>query len=197
MVKNKATVVVMAIISFLVMPYACNRGLSNLYRMWDTVERIKSNVMSVMPFNWSTYIANISIETVQQGFNWFLVGIRGLGFATMVYCVSQREYGYGFIIAALADGMSILNRIIYGYGWSFDRNQMIALAIPFAMWFCCMIASAITKGERKILVVAIIAVFTYWGIYSYLYGQMFFNLDLVILASLMILSGLAMKQMDI
>lgn len=63
MVKNKATVVVMAIISFLVMPYACDRGLSNLYRMWDTVESIKSSVMSVMPFNWSTYIVNISIET--------------------------------------------------------------------------------------------------------------------------------------
>lgn len=91
----------------------------------------------------------------------------------------------------------IMVHIIYGYGWSIDRNQLIALAIPFAMWFCCMIASAITKGKQKILVVAIIAVLTYWGIYSYLYGQMFFNVDLVILASLTILSSLAMKQMDI
>ena len=197
MVKNKVTVIVMAIISFIVMPYACNKGLSNLYGMWDTVESIKSSVTSVLPFNLSSYIADISIETVQQGFNWFLVGIRGLGFATMVYCVSRRAYGYSFIIAALADGMSILKGIIYGYGWSFDRDQLIVLAIPFAMWFCCMIASAITKGKSKILVVAIIAVFTYWGIYSYLYGQIFFNVDLVILASLTILSSLAMKQMDI
>ena len=194
--KNKVTVIVMAIVSFLVMPYACNKGLSNLYGMWGTVESIKSSVMSVLPFNSSSYIADISIETVQQGFNWFLAGIRGLGFATMVYCVSSRSYGYGFIIAALADGMSILNRIIYGYGWSFDRNQLIVLAIPFAMWFCCMIVGAVIKGKRKELVVAIIAVFTYWGIYSYLYGQMFFNVDSVIIESLTILGSLAMKQMD-
>lgn len=115
MVKNKITIIVMAIISFMVMPYACNKGLSNLYGMWDTVETIKSGVISVMPLNLSKYIADISIETVQQGFNWFLIGIRGLGFATMVYCVSRRAYGYGFIIAALADGMNIFNRIIYGF----------------------------------------------------------------------------------
>lgn len=69
MVKNKVTVIVMAIISFLIMPYACNKGISNLYGMWDTVESIKGSVMSIMPFNWFTYIANISIETVLQGFN--------------------------------------------------------------------------------------------------------------------------------
>ena len=74
--KNKVTVIVMAIISFIVMPYACNKGLSNLYGMWDTVESIKSSVTSVLPFNLSSYIADISIETVQQGFNWFLVGIN-------------------------------------------------------------------------------------------------------------------------
>lgn len=51
---------VMAIISFLVMPYACNKGLNNLYGMWSTVESIKSSVMSVMPFNWSKLIADIS-----------------------------------------------------------------------------------------------------------------------------------------
>lgn len=197
MVKNKVTVVVMAIISFIVMPYACNKGLSNLYRMWDTVESIKSGAMSVMPFNWSTYIADINIETVQQGFNWFLVGIRGLGFATMVYCVSRHAYGYGFIIAALADGMSILNRIIYGYGWSFDRYQLIILAVPFAMWLICMIVGAIVKGKWQILVVSIAAMLTYWGIDSYLYGYMFFNVDFAILASLTILSSSAMKQMDI
>lgn len=196
MVKNKTTVVVMAIISFLVMPYACNKGLTNLYRMWDTVESIKSSVMSVMPFNWSTYIADISIETVQQGFNWFLVGIRGLGYATMVYCVSRRNYGYGFIIAALADGMSIINRIIYGYGWSFDRNQWIILAVPFAMWLICMIVGAIIKGKWQVLFVAIAAMLTYWGINSYLYGHMYFNVNYVILASLTILSSLAMRQMD-
>lgn len=197
MVKNKATVVVMAIISFLVMPYACNKGLTNLYRMWDTVESIKSNVMSVMPFNWSTYIAGISIDTVQQGFNWFLIGIRGLGFATMVYCVSRRDYGYGFIIAALADGMSILNRIIYGYGWSFDKYDLIVLAVPFAMWLICMIVGAIIKGKRKILIVSIATMLTYWGIASYLCGYVFFNVDLAILASLTIFSGCAMEQMEL
>lgn len=197
MVKNKATVVVMAIISFLVMPYACNKGLTNLYRMWDTVESIKSSVMSVMPFNWSTYIAGISIDTVQQGFNWFLIGIRGLGFATMVYCVSRRDYGYGFIIAALADGMSILNRIIYGYGWSFDKYDLIVLAVPFAMWLICMIVGAIIKGKRKILIVSIATMLTYWGIASYLCGYVFFNVDLAILASLIIFSGCAMEQMEL
>lgn len=197
MVKNKATVVVMAIISFLVMPYACNKGLTNLYRMWDTVESIKSSVMSVMPFNWSTYIAGISIDTVQQGFNWFLIGIRGLGFATMVYCVSRRDYGYGFIIAALADGMSILNRIIYGYGWSFDKYDLIVLAVPFAMWLICMIVGAIIKGKRKILIVSIATMLTYWGIASYLCGYAFFNVDLAILASLTIFSGCAMEQMEL
>lgn len=197
MVKNKATVVVMAIISFLVMPYACNKGLTNLYRMWDTVESIKSSVMSVMPFNWSTYIADISIDTVQQGFNWFLIGIRGLGFATMVYCVSRRDYGYGFIIAALADGMSILNRIIYGYGWSFDKYDLIVLAVPFAMWLICMIVGAIIKGKRKILIVSIATMLTYWGIASYLCGYVFFNVDLAILASLTIFSGCAMEQMEL
>lgn len=60
MVKNKVTIMVMAIISFLVMPYACNKGLNNLYGMWSTVESIKSSVMSVMPFNWSKLIADIS-----------------------------------------------------------------------------------------------------------------------------------------
>lgn len=197
MVKNKATVVVMAIISFLVMPYACNKGLTNLYRMWDTVESIKSSVMSVMPFNWSTYIAGISIDTVQQGFNWFLIGIRGLGFATMVYCVSRRDYGYGFIIAALADGMSILNRIIYGYGWSFDKYDLIVFAVPFAMWLICMIVGAIIKGKRKILIVSIATMLTYWGIASYLCGYVFFNVDLAILASLTIFSGCAMEQMEL
>ena len=197
MVKNKATVVVMAIISFLVMPYACNKGLTNLYRMWDTVESIKSSVMSVMPFNWSTYIADICIDTVQQGFNWFLIGIRGLGFATMVYCVSRRDYGYGFIIAALADGMSILNRIIYGYGWSFDKYDLIVLAVPFAMWLICMIVGAIIKGKRKILIVSIATMLTYWGIASYLCGYVFFNVDLAILASLTIFSGCAMEQMEL
>ncbi len=197
MVKNKATVVVMAIISFLVMPYACNKGLTNLYRMWDTVESIKSSVMSVMPFNWSTYIAGISIDTVQQGFNWFLIGIRGLGFATMVYCVSRRDYGYGFIIAALADGMSIFNRIIYGYGWSFDKYDLIVLAVPFAMWLICMIVGAIIKGKRKILIVSIATMLTYWGIASYLCGYVFFNVDLAILASLTIFSGCAMEQMEL
>lgn len=197
MVKNKATVVVMAIISFLVMPYACNKGLTNLYRMWDTVESIKSSVMSVMPFNCSTYIADISIDTVQQGFNWFLIGIRGLGFATMVYCVSRRDYGYGFIIAALADGMSILNRIIYGYGWSFDKYDLIVLAVPFAMWLICMIVGAIIKGKRKILIVSIATMLTYWGIASYLCGYVFFNVDLAILASLTIFSGCAMEQMEL
>lgn len=197
MVKNKATVVVMAIISFLVMPYACNKGLTNLYRMWDTVESIKSSVMSVMPFNWSTYIAGISIDTVQQGFNWFLIGIRGLGFATMVYCVSRRDYGYGFIIAALADSMSILNRIIYGYGWSFDKYDLIVLAVPFAMWLICMIVGAIIKGKRKILIVSIATMLTYWGIASYLCGYVFFNVDLAILASLIIFSGCAMEQMEL
>lgn len=197
MVKNKATVVVMAIISFLVMPYACNKGLTNLYRMWDTVESIKSSVMSVMPFNWSTYIADISIDTVQQGFNWFLIGIRGLGFATMVYCVSRCDYGYGFIIAALADGMSILNRIIYGYGWSFDKYDLIVLAVPFAMWLICMIVGAIIKGKRKILIVSIATMLTYWGIASYLCGYVFFNVDLAILASLTIFSGCAMEQMEL
>ncbi|MCW6662812.1 hypothetical protein NHG23_02785 [Aerococcaceae bacterium NML190073] len=196
MVKNKATVVVMAIISFLVMPYACNKGLTNLYRMWDTVENIKLSVMSVMPFNWSTYIADISIETVQQSFNWFLAGIRGLGFATMVYCVTRRDYGYGFIIAVLADGMSILNRIIYGYGWSFDKYDLIILAVPFAMWLICMIVGAIIKGKWQILIVAIAAMLTYWGIYLFVYGHMFFNVNLAILSSLTILSSLAMKQMD-
>ena len=187
----------MAIISFLVMPYACNKGLTNLYRMWDTVESIKSSVMSVMPFNWSTYIADISIDTVQQGFNWFLIGIRGLGFATMVYCVSRRDYGYGFIIAALADGMSILNRIIYGYGWSFDKYDLIVLAVPFAMWLICMIVGAIIKGKRKILIVSIATMLTYWGIASYLCGYVFFNVDLAILASLTIFSGCAMEQMEL
>ncbi len=196
MVKNKVTVIVMAIISFLVMPYACNEGLSNLYGMWDTVESIKSGVMSVMPFNLSAYIAGVSIETVQQGFNWFLVGMRGFGFATMVYCVSRRAYGYGFIIAALADGMTILNCIIYGYGFPFDRNQLIVLAIPFVMWICCMIVSTIIKGKRKILIVSIVAVITYGGIYSYWYGQLFFNVHLAIMGSLTIFSSWAMKQMD-
>lgn len=196
MVKNKVTVMVMAIISFLVMPYACNKGLNTLYRMWSTVESIKSSVMSIMPFNWSTYIADISIETVQQGFNWFLVGIRGLGFATMVYCVSRRSYGYGFIIAALADGMSILNRIIYGYGWSFNKYQLIILAVPFAMWLISMIFGAIVKGKWQSLIVAIAAMLTYWGIDSYLYSRIYFNVDLAILVSLTILSSLAMKQMD-
>lgn len=196
LVKNKVTVMVMAIISFLIMPYACNKGLNNLYGIWDTVEGIKSNVMSVMPFNWSTYIADISIETVQQGFNWFLVGIRGLGFATMVYCVSRRAYGYGFIIAALADGMSLINRVVYGYGWSFDRYELIILAVPFAMWLICMIVGAIIKGKRKILIVSIAAMLTYWGINSYLYGHVFFNVNLAILASLTILSSLAMEQME-
>jgi hypothetical protein len=51
MVKNKVTVIVMAIISFLIMPYACNKGISNLYGMWDTVESIKGSVMTIMPFN--------------------------------------------------------------------------------------------------------------------------------------------------
>ena len=162
LVKNKVTVMVMAIISFLIMPYACNKGLNNLYGIWDTVEGIKSSVMSVMPFNWSTYIADISIETVQQGFNWFLVGIRGLGFATMVYCVSRRAY----------------------------------LAVPFAMWLICMIVGAIIKGKRKILIVSIATMLTYWGINSYLYGHVFFNVNLAILASLTILSSLAMKQME-
>lgn len=196
MVKNKVTVIVMAIISFIVMPYACNKGLSNLYGIWDTVENIKESVISVMPVVISRYITNISIETVQQGFNWFLVGIRGLGFGTMVYCVSRRAYGYGFIIAALADGMNILNRIIYGYGFSFDREQLIVLAIPFVMWICCMIVSAILKGKRKILFVAIIAVLTYWGIYSYLYGQLYYNVNLAIMGSMTILSSWAMQQMD-
>ena len=116
MVKNKATVVVMAIISFLVMPYACNKGLTNLYRMWDTVESIKSSVMSVMPFNWSTYIADISIDTVQQGFNWFLIGIRGLGFATMVYCVSRCDYGYGFIMRHWRTVCQFLTVLFMGMG---------------------------------------------------------------------------------
>ena len=165
--------------------------------MWDTVESIKSSVMSVMPFNWSTYIADISIDTVQQGFNWFLIGIRGLGFATMVYCVSRRDYGYGFIIAALADGMSILNRIIYGYGWSFDKYDLIVLAVPFAMWLICMIVGAIIKGKRKILIVSIATMLTYWGIASYLCGYVFFNVDLAILASLTIFSGCAMEQMEL
>lgn len=149
MVKNKITIIVMAIISFMVMPYACNKGLSNLYGMWDTVETIKSGVISVMPLNLSKYIADISIETVQQGFNWFLIGIRGLGFATMVYCVSRRAYGYDFIIAALVDGMNILNRIIYGYGFSFDQNQLIILGIPFAMWLTGMIISAYSKRQTQ------------------------------------------------
>ena len=48
LVKNKVTVMVMAIISFLIMPYACNKGLNNLYGIWDTVEGIKSSVMSVI-----------------------------------------------------------------------------------------------------------------------------------------------------
>ena len=47
MVKNKVTVIVMAIISFIVMPYAHNKGLPNLYGMWGTVETIKSSVMSL------------------------------------------------------------------------------------------------------------------------------------------------------
>lgn len=196
MVKNKATVVVMAIISFLVMPYACNIGLTYLYEMWDTVERIKSSVISVMPFNWSTYIAGINIEAVQQGLIWFLVGIEGLGFATMVYCVSQCDYGYGFIIALLADSKRILSRIIYGYEWSFDKYDLIFIAVPFAMWLICIIIGAIFKGKWQILVVAIAAMLTYWGIYSYLYGHMFFDDNFSILASLTILSSLAMKQMD-
>lgn len=196
MVKNKVTVIVMAIISFIVMPYACNKGLSNLYGMWDKVETIKSGVMSVMPLDWSKYIEDISIDTVQQGFNWFLVGICGLGFATMVYCVSKRAYGLGFIIAALANGMNILNRIIYNYGFSFNRNQLIVLGIPFAMWITSMIISTILKGKRKILFVAVVAVLTYWGIYSYLYGQIYYNVNLAIIGSMTILSSWAMQQMD-
>lgn len=73
----------------------------------------------------------------------------------MVYCVSRRAYGYGFIIAALADGMSLINRVVYGYGWSFDRYELIILAVPFAMWLICMIVGAIIKGKRKILIVSI------------------------------------------
>ena len=86
---------------------------------------IKSSVTSVLAFNLSSYIADISIETVQQGFNWFLVGIRGLGLQQWCTAFQGRAYGYSFIIAALADGMSILTvllrlRLI-------DRNQLIAL----------------------------------------------------------------------
>ena len=196
MVKNKVTVIVMAIISFLIMPYACNKGISNLYGMWDTVESIKGSVMTIMPFNWSTYIANISIETVLKGFNWFLNGLRGVGFATMIYCVSRHAPGYGFIIAAMADGMNIFNHIIYGYGWSFDKYQLIYLAIPFAMWLICIIAGSVIKGKTQILVVSVISMLTYWGICSLLYSDLYFDIDLIILASLTILSSLAMKQMD-
>ena len=115
----------------------------------------------------------------------------------MVYCVSRCDYGYGFIIAALADGMSILNRIIYGYGWSFDKYDLIVLAVPFAMWLICMIVGAIIKGKRKILIVSIATMLTYWGIASYLCGYVFFNVDLAILASLTIFSGCAMEQMEL
>lgn len=196
MVKNKATVVVMAIISFLVMPYICIQGLINLYRMWDTVESIKSSVMSVMPFNWSTYIADTSIETVRQGFIRFLVGMRGLGFATMVYCVSQRDYIYGFIIAVLADGVPIINRIIFDYGWSLNKYDLITLTVPFAMWLVCLIVGTITKGKYQILFIAVAAMLTYWGINSCLYDHMYFNINLAILVSMTLLSSIAMKQMD-
>ena len=196
MVKNKVTVIVMAIISFMVMPYACNKGLSDLYKMWHIVEAIKSSVISVMPSNLSTYIGDFSIKTVQIGFNLFLVGIRGLGFATMVYCISKRSYRYGFIIAILADSMNILNRIIYSRGFSFERNQLIVLSIPFAMWFTCMIISAILKGKHKILVVAVIAFLTYWGVSSFVYEHIYYNFNLAILGSMTILSSFAMEQMD-
>ena len=89
----------------------------------------------------------------------------------MIYCVSRRDYGYGFIIAALADGMSILNRIIYGYGCSFDKYDLIVLAVPFAMWLMCMIVGAIINRERKILIVSIATILAYWEIASYLYGH--------------------------
>lgn len=195
--KNKVTVMVMAIISFIVMPYACNKGLSNLYEMWDTVEEIKLSVMSAMPLNLSKYIAGISIENAQKGFNWFLIGICGLGFATMVYCNSKRAYSYGFIIAALADSMNILNRIVYNYGFSFDRNELIVLGMPFAMWLGSLIIGAIIKGKCKILFSAIAAVLTCWGIYSYLNGQMYYDISLVIMGSMTILGSWAMQQMDI
>ena len=151
LVKNKVTVMVMAIISFLIMPYACNKGLNNLYGIWDTVEGIKSSVMSVMPFNWSTYIADISIETVQQGFNWFLVGIRGLGFATMVYCVSRRAYGYGFIIAALADGMSLINRVVYGYVSIVAIDTINIFLLPLIMAPTIIHINHIANGTARII----------------------------------------------
>lgn len=114
----------------------------------------------------------------------------------MIYCISRHAPGYGFIIAAMADEMNIFNRIIYGYGWSFDKYQLIYLAISFAMWLICIIAGSVIKGKTQILVVSVISMLTYWGICSLLYSDLYFDIDLIILASLTILSSLAMKQMD-
>lgn len=133
MPNNKATVLAMAIISFIIMPYACNKGVSKLYETWEIVENIKLHMMSYLPLSVSKYIADISIDTIQQGLNWFVVGIREFGYGTMVYCISRRDYRYGFISAALSDGMNILNRILYGYGFSFERFDLIVLGLPFAM----------------------------------------------------------------
>ncbi len=197
MPKNKATVLAMAIISFIIMPYACDKGITKLYETWETVEAIKINMMSNLPSSVSKYIADISIDTIQQGLNWFVVGIRGFGYGTMVYCISGRDYRYGFIIAALADGMNILNRIRYGYGFSFERIDLIFLGIPFAMCLCCMAIGSLIKGKGKVLFVAITAVLAYWGIYTYLNGQIYFNVNFVILSSMIILSSSAMNQMDL
>lgn len=194
--KNKGTIIVMAIICFLIMPYACSKGLSNLSRNWETVESIKDTIIPIIPTIFSSYIAKIDIETVQQGFNWFLMGVRGLGFATMAYCVSMREYGCGFAISALADGMSIIIRISNGYNLSFDRNQLIVLGIPFAMWLCCMIIGVIVKGKPRIFSIAIVAALIYWAIYCYIYNQLYFNVNIAILGSMLLLGSLAMEQMN-
>lgn len=186
----------MAIISFLVMPYACSKGLSNLNRIWGTVESIKDSVIAIIPSMFSSYIAKIDIETVYQGVNYFLVGIRGLGFATMTYCVSRRAYGCGFLIAILADGMSIINRISNDFDFSFDIQQLIFLCIPFVMWLCCLIIGVIVKGKSRIFIIAILAVLIYWGIYCYLYNRLYFSVSFAILGSMLILSNFAMEQMD-
>lgn len=64
------------------------------------------------------------------------------------------------------------------------------------MWLISMIVGAIIKGKWQILIVAIAAMLTYWGINSYLYDNVLFDINIAILATLIILSSLAMEQMD-
>lgn len=197
MIKDRKSIITIAIISFVILPFAINKGLFSLHENWDSIKDTRSGLASMMPFNWFDNLADITFESVNLGFHRLLIGLRGFGYATMVYCIIKDEYGLGFIIALVSNINLMINLHKYGYELILEKDILIAFAIPFAMWFFCIVVSLIFKGKWADFLTALVASLTYWVCYSFINGEMFFNVSISIFILTIILTSVSMKQMDL